>query len=105
MISAADHLPSFPPFMMNTKSAILIALAWRILIAVSTYTFFQPDEFYQSLEAAHHAVFGYGAMAISPGNGRLHVRSVFFPSIYKQVYWLLKVMGLDSGPLLVRWLP
>ena len=50
--------------MMNTKSAILIALAWRILIAVSTFTFFQPDKFYQSLEAgleaAHHAVFGYG---------------------------------------------
>ena len=46
--------------MMNTKSAILIALAWRILIAVSTYTFFQPDEFYQNLEAARHAIFGYG---------------------------------------------
>ena len=53
---------SFLPFMMNTKSAILIALAWRILIAVSTCTFFQPDEFYQSLEVAHRAVFGYGRL-------------------------------------------
>ena len=90
--------------MMNTKSAILIALAWRILIAVSTCTFFQPDGFYQSLEVAHHAVFGYGHLtwewSASPP-----IRSVFFPSIYMPVYWLLKVTGLDSGPLLVRWLP
>ena len=50
--------------MMNTRSAILRALAWRILIAVSTYTFFQPDGFYQSLEAAHHAVFGYGRLGM-----------------------------------------
>ena len=48
--------------MMNTKSVLLIALEWHILIAVSSCTFFQPDEFYQSLEVAHRAIFGYGRL-------------------------------------------
>ena len=85
--------------MMNTKSAVLVALAWRILRSSQ-----RAHEFYQSLEVAHHAVFGYGHLtwewSTSPP-----IRSAFFPSIYMPVYWLLKVTGLDSGPLLVRWLP
>ncbi|KAL5490343.1 GPI10 [Sanghuangporus weigelae] len=85
---------------MNTTSAILTALAWRILIAFSTRTFFQPDEFFQSLEIAHRAVFGFGHLTwewtTSPP-----IRSVFFPSLYIPVYWLLKVTGLDKGKLLI----
>ncbi|EJD05872.1 uncharacterized protein FOMMEDRAFT_145241 [Fomitiporia mediterranea MF3/22] len=77
---------------MKTTSAILIALTWRILIAVSTRTFFQPDEFFQSLEVAHRAVFGYGHLTwewtASPP-----IRSVFFPALYMPVYWLLKIIG------------
>ena len=38
----------------------LVALAVRVAIALATRTFFQPDEYFQSLEVAHHAVFGYG---------------------------------------------
>ena len=78
---------------MNTKSAILIALAWRILIAVSTFTFFQPDEFYQSLEVAHRAVFGYGRLTWERSTSP-PIRSVFFPSIYMPVYWLFGGHGL-----------
>ncbi|KAL5529188.1 hypothetical protein ACEPAG_5162 [Sanghuangporus baumii] len=85
---------------MNTTPAILTALAWRILIALSTRTFFQPDEFFQSLEVAHRAVFGYGHLTwewtTSPP-----IRSVFFPSLYIPVYWLLKVTQLDKGKLLI----
>ncbi|KAL5511606.1 GPI10 [Sanghuangporus vaninii] len=83
---------------MKTTSAILIALASRILIALSTRTFFQPDEFFQSLEVAHRAVFGYGYLTwewtTSPP-----IRSVFFPSLYIPVYWFLKVTRLDKGKL------
>lgn len=54
-----DHLPSsrffFPPFVMNTKSAVLVALAWHILRSSQ-----RPHELYQSLEVAHRVVFGYG---------------------------------------------
>lgn len=46
---------------MTARTAAL-ALAVRVLIAVLTRSFFQPDEYFQSLEVAHHLVFGYGAL-------------------------------------------
>ncbi|KAL5533101.1 GPI10 [Sanghuangporus sanghuang] len=85
---------------MNTTSVILIALASRILIALSTRTFFQPDEFFQSLEVAHRTVFGYGYLTWE-WTSSPPIRSVFFPSLYIPVYWLLKVTRLDKGKLLI----
>lgn len=39
--------------------AILSALlAWRVLNALTVRTFFQPDEYFQSLEPAWQAAFG-----------------------------------------------
>ncbi|TDL27414.1 glycosyltransferase family 22 protein [Rickenella mellea] len=85
---------------LNLKSTAAIAITFRVLVAVSTRTFFQPDEFFQSLEVAHHAVFGYGQLTwewttFPP------IRSIVYPSIFVPVYWILKVTGLDTGSLLV----
>ena len=82
------------------KSTTLFAIVWRVAVAVATQTFFQPDEYFQSLEVAHHAVFGYGHLtwewlATPP------IRSVIFPFVYVPVYWVLKQSGLDNGKLLV----
>ena len=44
---------------MNER-IVLVAVSARILISLATQTFFQPDEYFQSLEVAHHLVFGYG---------------------------------------------
>lgn len=38
---------------------LLALVVFRILNAVSISTFFNPDEYWQSLEIAHAAVFGY----------------------------------------------
>ena len=85
---------------MKTSTAIAVALIWRIAIAVSTRTFFQPDEFFQSLEVAHRAVFGYGQLtwewASTPP-----IRSPFFPALFLPIYWIIKVTHLDSGYALV----
>lgn len=82
------------------KRTTVFAILWRVFLAVSTCTFFQPDEYYQSLEVAHHAVFGYGHLTwewqVSPP-----IRSVVFPSIYMPIYWLLKTIGFDEGKMLV----
>ena len=81
---------------MKSGTAVAVALTWRITLAIFTCTFFQPDEFYQSLEVAHRAVFGYGHLtwewASTPP-----IRSPFFPSLYMPIYWIIKVMNLDSG--------
>ena len=34
--------------------------AWRVGNALAVITFFNPDEYWQSLEPAHRLAFGYG---------------------------------------------
>ncbi|KAI0780644.1 glycosyltransferase family 22 protein [Trametes elegans] len=76
------------------------ALAVRIGIALATCTFFQPDEYYQSLEVAHHLVFGYGQLTwewLAPKP----IRSIIYPALNVPVYWLLKILALDRTSALV----
>ena len=78
----------------------LVALAVRVAIALATRTFFQPDEYFQSLEVAHHAVFGYGHLTwewLAPRP----IRSVVYPAVNIPVYWLLKALELDQTAALV----
>jgi GPI mannosyltransferase 3 len=85
---------------MRTQQVAAIAIAVRVIQAVATRTFFQPDEYFQSLEIAHRAVFGYGQRTwewetVKP------IRSVLFPSLWIPVYWILKITGLDATDALV----
>ncbi|GAA5946343.1 hypothetical protein JCM3765_000204 [Sporobolomyces pararoseus] len=43
-----------------SSSPYLIALSFRLLNAFASRSFFQPDEYWQSLEVAHLWVFGFG---------------------------------------------
>ena len=85
---------------MRTRTAIIIALTWRISIALLTCTFFQPDEFFQSLEVAHHAVFGYGHLTWEWASNP-PIRSPFFPALFIPIYWVLKLTGTDNTDALV----
>lgn len=72
-----------------------VAVFLRVLIAVSTRTFFQPDEYFQSLEPAYNIIFGYGTLTwewLAPKP----IRSIVYPGINLPVYWLLKVSGLSE---------
>lgn len=79
-----------------------VLLFIRSLNAAATRTFFQPDEFFQSLEVAHRLVFGYGyetwEWRQSSGGG---IRSPLHALIFTLPYWILKVGGLDTTWLLV----
>jgi len=81
------------------QASTLVAIAVRVCIALFTRTYFQPDEYFQSLEPAHHLVFGYGHltwewMAAAP------IRSIFYPLVNVPVFWILKITGLsESGAL------
>ncbi len=98
----------------------LISLLVRSLSLLSQ-TFFQPDEFYQSLEPAHHLVFGYGyltwewrdlpVMATKNGDdliqralsglGAGRLRGWSWPGCFALVYWVLKRSGLDGTTWIV----
>ncbi|KAF8920996.1 glycosyltransferase family 22 protein [Mucidula mucida] len=82
---------------------ILYALAVRVLIAVFTRTFFQPDEYFQALEPAHHLVFGYGSLTWEWLNP-LPIRSIIYPALNIPIYWMLKVTGLHSIRFWGDWL-
>jgi len=84
---------------MRTTTIILLSLTLRVLVALFTRTTFQPDEYYQSLEPAHHLVFGYGHLTWEWSN-TARLRSIIYPALNVLVYWLLKVSQLDN----VDWL-
>ncbi|KAE8209699.1 hypothetical protein CF327_g6348 [Tilletia walkeri] len=99
---------------------LLLLLIFRLFNAALTQTYFQPDEFWQSLEVAHRLVFGYGYTTWEWRDGRSlllsssdsasgwwdsvvvgsPVRSVAYPSLFVPVYWSLKVLNLDDTFLL-----
>ncbi|KZO98961.1 glycosyltransferase family 22 protein [Calocera viscosa TUFC12733] len=78
----------------------LLSLVVRLAISLATCTFFQPDEYFQSLEPAHHAVFGYGALTWE-WTIRPPLRSFAYPALFVPLYWFLKVTGLDATRLLI----
>jgi phosphatidylinositol glycan class B len=78
----------------------LVLLCFRVGLALLTSTFFQPDEYYQSLEVAHHAVFGYGYLTWE-WTTQHPVRSPVYPAVYAIVYQVVKALGLDDTRVLV----
>ncbi len=97
--ASSARLSSFP----HMGNRILYALAVRVLIAVFTQTFFQPDEYFQALEPAHHLVFGYGSLTWEWLNP-LPIRSIIYPALNIPIYWMLKVTGLHSIRFWGDWL-
>jgi GPI mannosyltransferase 3 len=87
---------------MRKSQAALIAATVRILQALLTRTFFQPDEYFQSLEVAHRAVFGYGQLTWEWSIDQ-PIRSILFPSVWIPVYWILSITGLHETSALVSW--
>lgn len=80
-----------------------LALTIRVLIALATSTFFQPDEYFQALEPAHHLVFGYGHLTwewLSPHP----IRSFIYPALNVPIFWLLRVTRLADSVYLGDWL-
>ncbi|KAG0149875.1 hypothetical protein CROQUDRAFT_653175 [Cronartium quercuum f. sp. fusiforme G11] len=78
---------------------------FRLFNALLCRTFFQPDEFYQSIEIAHQQVFGYGFVswewrnAIDRSTGG--IRSPLYPFLFVPAFALLKHLTLDHTSLLI----
>lgn len=85
---------------MAPASVIFAAITLRVGVALLMSTYFQPDEYFQSLEPAHKLVFGYGHLTWE-WQAKPPIRSIFFPAIFVPVYWILRVTKLDGTLLLV----
>ncbi|PVF98864.1 hypothetical protein CPB86DRAFT_704237 [Serendipita vermifera] len=88
---------------MQTRQIIFLAVTIRIAQALLTRTFFQPDEYFQSLEVAHRVVFGYGHLTWE-WSIEQPIRSIVFPSLWIPVYWILKITNLHETSALI-WGP
>ena len=81
-------------------SYIVLAVSVRVGIALLTRSYFQPDEYFQSLEVAHHLVFGYGHLTWE-WLSETPIRSILYPALNVPLYWTLKTLQLDQTSLLV----
>ncbi|KAF9505367.1 glycosyltransferase family 22 protein [Hydnum rufescens UP504] len=85
------------------RIVLWLPIVIRLVLSLLTRTFFAPDEFYQSLEPAHHAVFGYGYLtwewvSSSP------IRSFTYPALFVPFYHTLRLLCLDHTYTLM-WAP
>jgi Alg9-like mannosyltransferase family len=76
----------------------ILMLLFRIYNSLLLATFFDPDEYYQSLEVAHNIVFGRGYLTWEWTHA---IRGFAHPSIFVGVYSLVKWMGLEGTDAVV----
>ncbi|OCF43763.1 hypothetical protein I317_02367 [Kwoniella heveanensis CBS 569] len=108
--------------------SLVLPIIVRSTTLVLSHTFFQPDEFYQAYEVAHHKVFGYGYLTwewndLPPVPSALNVSGIglgqgqdgwwdkivvggrmrgwLWPSLFVGVYKLLQATKLDQTELIV----
>ncbi|KAI4236231.1 MAG: hypothetical protein LQ352_008026, partial [Teloschistes flavicans] len=72
----------------TSQDVLLFLIALRILNALSIRTFFQPDEYFQSLEPAWEIAFGANSGAWITWEWKNHLRSAIHPTIFAAVYRL-----------------
>ncbi|KAJ4988234.1 Alg9-like mannosyltransferase [Stagonosporopsis vannaccii] len=71
-----------------TLRVLALLLAFRIVNALTLRTFFQPDEFFQSLEPAWQLAFGGASNACITWEWRTHLRSSLHPGLFAAAYRL-----------------
>jgi len=77
----------------------LALLSFRIVNALLVQTYFQADEYWQSLEIAHRRVFGYG---YETWDWKFGLRGYAFPFVFELAFRVLKFLGLHDTRWLVR---
>lgn len=88
---------------MARSSLFAKLVAFRIVNACLVQTFFQPDEFFQSLEVAHRIVFGYG-WETWEWRADSRLRSPLHALLFVPGYAAVKWLGLEetSAPVSVQ---
>ncbi|XP_069480962.1 GPI mannosyltransferase 3 [Ambystoma mexicanum] len=80
---------------------VLLTVAFRILNCFLVQTSFVPDEYWQSLEVAHHMVFDYGYLTWEWMEG---LRGYSYPLFFAGIYKVLHLLNRDDVQLLI-WVP
>lgn len=79
------------PRLMRWQTVLGIIL-FRVVNALTITTFFQPDEYFQTYEPAHHAVFGTGFLT---WEWKMGLRGSLIPLIFEQIFRLSTLLGVN----------
>ncbi|KAH3674788.1 hypothetical protein WICMUC_002991 [Wickerhamomyces mucosus] len=72
-------------FIYDRRHPLYMIFLMRLINVTSINTFFQPDEFFQSLEPAHFRHYGYGTLT---WEWKLGLRSYLYPLIFDLLYYI-----------------
>ena len=72
----------------------------RMIMAVLSKSYHHPDETYQSVEVAHHLVFGRGYLTWE-WTTKNPIRSYLHPLIFAGLFAMLKTLNLDSAEYVI----
>ncbi|KAA8619788.1 GPI mannosyltransferase 3 [Pyrenophora tritici-repentis] len=84
--TGAPPRPTPNSYRDSTLAVFALLLAFRIVNALTLRTFFQPDEFFQSLEPAWQLAFGANSHACITWEWRSQLRSSVHPALFAAVY-------------------
>ncbi|KAL9117934.1 MAG: hypothetical protein Q9187_005527 [Circinaria calcarea] len=84
----------------HAHHVLLFLIAFRVLNALSIKTFFQPDEYFQSLEPAWQMAFGIDSGAWITWEWKYRLRSAVHPAIFALFYSMSSLLsdGLRLSP-------
>ncbi|XP_059570673.1 GPI mannosyltransferase 3 isoform X1 [Alligator mississippiensis] len=80
---------------------VLFTITLRVFNCALVQTSFVPDEYWQSLEVAHHMVFNYGHLTWEWEKG---LRGYSYPLLFAGMYKILQLLAKDEVQLLI-WVP
>ncbi|TPX38674.1 hypothetical protein SeLEV6574_g07696 [Synchytrium endobioticum] len=98
-ISAKSHQPD-----RDNSLVLPLLVAFRIFNALFVQTYFDPDEYWQSVEVSHYLAYGYGHLTWEwrPENS---IRSILHPLVYAGVYRTLdaicSILGVTSDDWII----
>ncbi|KAI2615448.1 glycosyltransferase family 22 protein [Hypoxylon sp. NC1633] len=77
----------------QTREALAVIFAFRLINALCVRTFFQPDEYFQALEPAWHMVFGDDSGAWLTWEWKHKLRSSLHPAVFAIGYFIVQSFG------------
>ena len=96
-----DHAHAQRGWHLSESNLFLFVLLFRIVNALTVQTYFNPDEYWQSLEVAHYDVFGYGHKTWEWAP-EWRVRSYSYPAIISAMYYMFKMLHIDTTFVLIN---
>lgn len=100
LLYAKEDESAFNNGVLKARVAVF-SVAFRLVNCFLVQSSFVPDEYWQSLEVAHHMVFSYGYLTWEWKAG---IRGFSYPLFFAFIYKILHYLNYDSVYLLI-WLP